>query len=98
MALKDMISSERLDIQREKRWPSQMEISQTGAKTATVAHHPWEVDPEYDDMEGIFEPFQGEPDPPEEEETVRKAYTGRQMPPQQKEKMATYAVSLTKDT
>jgi len=97
MALKDMVSGQPLDIQREKRWPAQMELSKTGAKTTTVAHLPWEIDPEYDDMEGIFEPFQGNPDPPEEEEegAVKKAYTGRQRPPHQK---ATYAVSLNKDT
>ncbi|KAF8335065.1 uncharacterized protein EI90DRAFT_3176960 [Cantharellus anzutake] len=83
LALKDMIAGDPLDTQREKRWPSQMELSKTGAKTATVAHHPWELDPEYDDMEGIFEPFQGVPESPEEEALppIKNAYTGRPKPP-----------------
>lgn len=62
-----MMNGKPLDAQREERWP-RTEQNSAGGKSLKVAREPWEVDSDYDDMEGLFVPYLGEPDPDSEPE------------------------------
>ena len=66
--MRSMTSGPPLDLQREERWPSQTEPNLLGGTSVKVVRQPYEVDSDYDDMEGIFAPFTGEPDPDPEPE------------------------------
>jgi len=61
-ALRSMASGQPLDMQREERWPAQTETNPLGLPGVKVVRKPWEVDSDYDDMEGVFGDFLGEPD------------------------------------
>lgn len=58
-----MASGLPLDLQREHRWPSQTEHNALGQQSLKVVRQPWEVDSDYDDMEGVFGEYEGEGDP-----------------------------------
>ena len=62
-----MASGKPLDMQREERWPSQTEVNPMGKTGVKVVRKPWEVDSDYDDLEGVFGEYRGEPDPPSDE-------------------------------
>jgi hypothetical protein len=49
-----MASGSPLDMQRDERWPSQTEQNPLGQRSLKVVRQPWEVDSDYDDMEGMF--------------------------------------------
>jgi hypothetical protein len=65
-----MASGKPLDMQREERWPSRTETNPMGAPGVKVARQPWEVDSDYEDMEGVFGQYHGEPDPPSDDEDL----------------------------
>ncbi|KIJ56794.1 hypothetical protein M422DRAFT_72928 [Sphaerobolus stellatus SS14] len=57
IALKEMASADPLDKQRAKRWPGQdSQVKAGGGKSVSVEWKPYQVDSDYDDMEGIFPP------------------------------------------
>lgn len=57
LALESMASGETLDQQRAARWPGQETvINPSGGKSDSVDWKPYQIDEDYDDMEGIFPP------------------------------------------
>ncbi|KAF9513247.1 hypothetical protein BS47DRAFT_1376767 [Hydnum rufescens UP504] len=67
-AMRSMASGPPLDLQREERWPSQTEPNLLGGTSVKVKRQAYELDSDYDDMEGVFGPFTGEADPEPEPE------------------------------
>ncbi|KAF8305387.1 hypothetical protein DL93DRAFT_2144637 [Clavulina sp. PMI_390] len=61
-ALREMASGPPLDNQREERWPAQTETNAMGAQSLKVRREQWEVDSDYDNLEGIYGEYQGVPD------------------------------------
>jgi len=60
LGLKAMASGDPLDKQRSTRWPGQdSEINPGGGKTVSVEWKPYQLEDDYDDMEGIFPPAKG---------------------------------------
>ena len=59
-----MASGEPLDLQRDRRWPPPPTVAPEAGKPSApgpkdgkgvqVKREPWELDEEYEDMEGIF--------------------------------------------
>lgn len=56
-ALKVMASGAPLDMQRAARWPSQeTTVDARGTKGLTVEWEPYQIDSDYDDLEGLYPP------------------------------------------